>query len=180
MLHENTNYMKELDILEQDNPDLKEKLLEFIETQIKFKALRRSKIFHDGIYNIFNHGDPKYDISDKTFIDSVNNVWSSSAGVNSVIADIYTISRIFKKFNMEKIQEKAYYNGATDQPERAHNIIIYAGDFHAQTYRKFLKDVLNFDKLEVAGKEEPYDKVGEKLYCLDMKKILPFFSKWEF
>ncbi len=38
------------------------------------------------------------------------------------------------------------------QPDKAQNIIIYAGDLHSQVYRKFLKDVFDFEKIEVAGK----------------------------
>jgi serine/threonine protein kinase len=76
------------------------------------------------------------------------------------------------------MKQKAYKE-ATDQPDKAHNIIIYAGDSHSQLYRKFLKEVLDFDKIEVAGKEEPYGRAGELMYCIDMEPITqPLFSKY--
>ena len=79
---------------------------------------------------------------------------------------------------MSEMKEKAYKE-ATDQPDKAHNIIIYAGDLHSQVYRKFLKDVLHFEKIEVAGKEEPYGETGESTYCIDIKPITqPLFSKY--
>lgn len=51
---------------------------------------------------------------------------------------------------------------------------------HSQVYRKFLKDVLDFEKIEVAGKEEPYgEEVGEATHCIDMEPITqPLFSKY--
>jgi hypothetical protein len=68
---------------------------------------------------------------------------------------------------------------------------IYAGDFHAQSYRKFLKEVLDFDQIEKAGKVEKFriegepldlEKFrvdGETLRCINMKTISqPFFSEW--
>jgi hypothetical protein len=112
------------------------------------------------------------------FIAAFISIHQSIAKVNALYTDLYTLLRIFKTFNMSEIKEKAYKQ-ATDQPDKAHNIIIYGGDFHGQTYRKFLKEVLDFDKIEVAGKEEPYKKMGEKMYCIDMKTIKqPLFSKY--
>ena len=97
--------------------------------------------------------------------------------INSLAPDMYLMSRVFKIFDMNKIKEKAHAN-ATDQPSQARNIIIYAGDFHAQTYRKFLK-VLNFDRIEKAGKLEKFRVVGEPIHCINMNTISqPFFSKW--
>jgi len=97
--------------------------------------------------------------------------------INSLAPDMYLMSRVFKIFDMNKIKEKAHAN-AIDQPSQARNIIIYAGDFHAQTYRKFLK-VLNFDRIEKAGKLEKFRVVGEPIHCINMKTISqPFFSKW--
>ena len=151
--------MKELDRLEK----------EIIEKIMKY---RRSWI--DNVYIIFNN----HEYTDEQFVTAFENTYKPVLRINVLYTDLYTLLRIFKKFKISEMKEKAYKE-ATDQPEKAHNIIIYAGDFHAQTYRKFLKEVLNFEKIEVAGKEEKYesDFEGEIINCVDMKTITqPLFS----
>ena len=56
------------------------------------------------------------------------------------------------------------------------NVIIYTGDRHAERYRKFLKEKLNFDQIAQSG----LPKTDKKpIYCLDMKTIpQPLFSTW--
>jgi hypothetical protein len=163
---------KELERLENDDPTMKKTILDFIEKEIaetvmKYRDIRKK------IVNIILKND-----KDKVeeFIYSFIIIKDFITEVNVLYTDLYTLLRIFKTFNMSEIKEKAYEQ-ATDQPEKAHNIIIYGGDLHAQTYRKFFTEVLHFDKLEVAGKEEKYQEVGENMYCIDMKTISqPLFS----
>jgi hypothetical protein len=71
------------------------------------------------------------------------------------------------------LEEKSYV-GATDQPLRAHNIIIYAGNGHAERHRTFLER-LKFKPIGSSGKSGDYPSK----YCIDMKTIKqPFFSEW--
>jgi len=60
-----------------------------------------------------------------------------------------------------------------DEPENPHNIIIYAGDAHADRCRKFLEDVASFKRLEQNTVETPIRAKN----CLDMTGITqPLFS----
>ena len=98
----------------------------------------------------------------------------------SCFADGYLLARVFKDFNMSEMDEKAY-KGATHQPNRAHNIIIYAGDAHANKYRNFLS-YIGFTEIDSYGidleKPNPYvDIPNMPINCLDMRNIKqPFFS----
>ena len=98
----------------------------------------------------------------------------------SCFADGYLLARVFKDFNMDKMDEKAY-KGATHQPNRAHNIIIYAGDAHADNYRNFLS-YIGFTEIDSLGidleKPNPYAHIPNMpRNCLDMRNInQPFFS----
>ena len=85
---------------------------------------------------------------------------------------------------MEKKKDKSYF----DQPKSAHNIIIYGGDFHSESYRDFLSSI-GFHEIDNTGDinknyfdydyaQLSEDKVSNKpKNCLDMRKIKqPFFS----
>ena len=93
-------------------------------------------------------------------------------------ADVYLLGRMFKIFDMSEMEKKAY-KGATDQPNRANNIIIYCGDNHAKNYRNFLESI-GFNEIDHTGdlKEDilkPIPKTPKN--CVDMRKIKqPFFS----
>jgi hypothetical protein len=164
---------KELERLQNDDPKMKDTILHFIQKEITETVMQYRDIWKKNVSIINNH---EHKVAE--FIAAFISIHQSIAKVNALYTDLYTLLRIFKTFNMSEIKEKAYKQ-ATDQPDKAHNIIIYGGDFHGQTYRKFFTDILNFDKIEVAGKEEPYKKMGEKMYCIDMKTIKqPLFSKY--
>lgn len=128
--------------------------------------------------------------TEEEFYNAFTTIDKNLSKINGLMTDIYAMARVFKIFDMKQIKEKAHAN-ATDQPSQARNIIIYAGDFHAQSYRKFLKEVLDFDQIEKAGKVEKFriegepldlEKFrvdGETLRCINMKTISqPFFSEW--
>ena len=71
--------------------------------------------------------------------------------------------------------EKKAYSGATDQPIRAHNIIIYAGETHSEIYRKFLEQN-TFKEIGKAGNTQ-----NEIITCLDMKTIRePLLETYKF
>jgi hypothetical protein len=164
---------KELDRLEKD-PVMQHNILDFIQKEITKKAMKWKTFFNDNVNIIFNND--KHTVLE--FVNAFELVKNGLNRIGSRYADLYTLLRVFKTFNMSEMKQKAYKE-ATDQPDKAHNIIIYAGDSHSQLYRKFLKEVLDFDKIEVAGKEEPYGRAGELMYCIDMEPITqPLFSKY--
>ena len=68
---------------------------------------------------------------------------------------------------MKKKTDKSYF----DQPNRAHNIIIYCGNKHANNYRDFLSSMAFHD---ITGN---LTEINTAKNCLDMRKIKqPFFS----
>jgi len=169
---------KEIERLKKYDPKMKDKILHFFEKEIIEKVMKQKNVLNANVKVILILNDNISSIlSDRLFVISFRNILISLAQIGAIYADLYTILRIFKTFNMSEMKEKAYKQ-ATDQPDKAHNIIIYAGDLHSQVYRKFLKEVLDFDKIEVAGKEEEQGG-GEPMYCIDMEPITqPLFSKY--
>ena len=93
---------------------------------------------------------------------------------NSKIVDAYTLSRVFKVYDVKKPAFKG--NIKRDQPSEAHNIILYGGDEHAETYRNFLKSI-NFKEINNIGYREGIVDEWKPSNCLDMKEFpQPFFS----
>ena len=89
----------------------------------------------------------------------------------AITADVYMLSRMFKKFNLTKLGFKGAIQG--DQPDEARNIIIYGGDQHAQRCRRFL-NLLDFEEIGKTGQSEPTNGYDS---CIDMKHISqPFFT----
>lgn len=172
---------KELERLNGD-PVMKDKILHFFEKEITEKVMKERNLLYVNVKIIFkdtySQNPRQHRASDAKFKNAFIVIFDFTTDIISKYVDLYALLRIFKTFNMSEMKEKAYKE-ATDQPNKPHNIIIYAGDLHSQVYRKFLKDVLDFEKIEVAGKEEPYDEMGEAMYCIDMEPITqPLFSKY--
>jgi len=108
------------------------------------------------------------------FEKSFNLINNSLISVNSLVADVYLLSRLFKNFDLTQMQEKGYV-GTTDQPAKATNIIIYTGSKHADTYRLFLKNKLDFKQIAETGLK----KKDSYIHCIDMSTIpQPFFNSW--
>lgn len=77
-----------------------------------------------------------------------------------IMVDVYTLSRVFKKFNVKNV----------NQPEEPTNIIIYAGNHHSKRYRKFLKNN-GYNEILSSGLEHTFHR-----RCLDLRDIpQPFF-----
>jgi len=94
----------------------------------------------------------------------------------AIIPDVYLLARMFKDFDMTKM--KTHANDVTDQPNKAYNVIIYTGNNHANTYRRYLKDIAGFEEIASTGKSE-INEGEERKYCIDMRRIpQPFFSTW--
>jgi|694.fasta_scaffold61936_2 hypothetical protein len=163
-IHSNKFIVKEL---KKVNPDMQDLILNFIRKEFLEKTKQLRKMWQHNIPIIFN-----YSHKDKAFVLAIKTIVSDKIIVPmSLVADTYALARILKNFDM-KDMEKAY-TGATDQPSKAHNIIIYTGDLHAQTYRKFL-DSINFTQIARSGISS-----FENITCLNMKTIpQPLFSVW--
>lgn len=161
-IHSNKFVVKELKKVDADMQDL---ILKFIRNEFLEKTKQLRKMWQHNVPIILN-----YPHKDKAFILAIKTIVSDKIIVPMcLVADTYALSRIFKNFNMNDM-EKAY-TAATDQPSKAHNIIIYTGDLHAQTYRKFL-DSINFTQIARSGISS-----FENITCLNMKTIpQPLFS----
>lgn len=104
------------------------------------------------------------------YIDTCKRIYNSIVDlymidIGTYYMDIYTIIRMFKKFN-----------NLENQPTRAHNILHYAGSAHTKNIYEFLL-INGFEELE-------RDSVGDfdsKSNCIQMENVLqPLFSEWLF
>jgi len=113
------------------------------------------------------------------FEKSFNSINNSLISVNSLVADVYLLCRLFKNFDLTQMEEKGYV-GATDQPAKATNIIIYTGSEHADTYRLFLENKLDFKQIAETGlKKRDHKDPNSYMHCINMKTIpQPFFNSW--
>jgi len=163
-IHTNRFVVKEL---KKVDPIMKDLILNFIRNEFLEKTKSLRKMWQHNVSIILN-----YPHKDKAFVLAIKSVFTDKIICPMCLeADTYALARVFKNFDM-KDMEKAY-TGATDQPSKAHNIIIYTGDLHAQTYRKFL-DSIGFTQIARSGISS-----FENITCLNMKTIpQPFFSVW--
>ena len=137
--------------------------------EYKNDSLKKDDLFFE------NYGLKYQDISNT--ISSIYKVFTTQVlYFNVIITDAYLLARIFKTF---KIDNPHIEQRKTDEPAEPHNIIIYAGNFHCQNYRKFLRS-LGFRVVEKSGplEKQPLEAKIMK-NCVDMTSITqPLFSKW--
>jgi len=157
----------------------------FMETEIVRIAMKHREIYYKLTYAILtmvkqrNEEDEedkedKEDKEDELFYDAFEVLIKYITKPSARIADVYLLARLFKDFDMTKMNTHA--NDVTDQPAKAYNVIIYAGDSHAKKCRHFLNDIAGFEEIASSGEF----KEGETTkHCIDMRKIpQPFFSTW--
>jgi hypothetical protein len=140
--------------------ELHEKITDFFEQSIRTFVYSNKENWNDNIDIVI---DAKTNMND--YLNSVKFIFDPCMRLLSHIADMYTICRMFKDFDLEKKP----YEGADykDQPKRANNIIIYAGDAHSIFYRAFL-DKMQFEKISAKSQSQT---------CIDVRNFpLPFFS----
>lgn len=88
---------------------------------------------------------------------------------NAILVDIYTLARMFKKFELNNTKNIR----KTDEPEEPHNIIMYSGDAHSENVRRFLHEKLEFDLISESKGDPRLD------FCVDIRHFeQPFFSSW--
>uniref|UniRef100_A0A6C0H493 Uncharacterized protein n=1 Tax=viral metagenome TaxID=1070528 RepID=A0A6C0H493_9ZZZZ len=149
--------------------DLVEKIKTFFNENTKKIIRTNETIWIENIKVILDfltEKSTKYD--DYDFVNSVIAVFVPCFEFVCTIPDIYTISRMFKEFNIKKLAYKDEVN--EDQPKRAHNIIVYSGNKHSIMYRKFL-EFIGFE--EISSTNMHFS--GQT--CIDVREFpLPFFS----
>jgi hypothetical protein len=172
-----------------ENTDLKERIISFIMSEMVKIANRDKKAWQQYttyiltiITKTYTEDEDKLKSFDDSLIEFyVEKTISLLLDPHAILADFYTLLRIFKNFVMTDM-EKAYV-GATDQPSSASNIIIYAGDSHSDRYRRFLKEIGN-NPIEKTGNflnhSEDFAVFSDDALpknCIDMSRISqPFFS----
>lgn len=144
----------------------KKLLLDFLEAEILDEAMVYRERFQNYLASFH---------TDNMNINNIIRGVQETCSINSIVVDMYAISRMFKKFKNVK-----------NQPERPHNIIIYSGDAHSTRYRKFLK-YLDFKTINETG-GIPYDYAYRNRYnknspsyenCADISNFKqPFFSEY--
>jgi hypothetical protein len=179
-LEENPYIKKELNKI--NNPQLKPIILNFYGKLLCKQLTKNIPHIQRDILNILNYKEISED--DEKILKSIVRIKLFLTLPFAHFADVYLIARVFKDFDMEKKKDKSYF----DQPNRAHNIIIYGGDFHSESYRDFLSSIgfheidntgdINKNYIDFDYAQLSKDKVSNKpKNCLDMRKIKqPFFS----
>lgn len=163
-------------------------ILRFILDEIKLLALPLKKPLQTNLKNLFILLENYRVTYDSTGTPKKVTVSSEDADIiisyvkmfrhfllhmESLIADAYLLSRVFKKFNINTDEPKK--KRGFDEPQTPHNVIIYAGDSHAQRYRKFLENHMNCKRLEQNIYD--YSMPVHSTNCLNMKGIKqPLFS----
>ena len=163
--------IKELDKIKEDL-SLKDRILYFIKEQLKERIKEERIVWQKNSIILLNRANH----SDGEVADAIEHI--KLHYIAALIADVYLLARMFKDFNMRDIEEKGY-KGATDQPDRARNIIVYAGDGHSIIYRNFLESI-GFEEYGRSGKSEVKNS-SEPSFCVDMdigNIKQPFFSEW--
>ena len=169
-LEENPYIKKELNKI--NNPQLKPIILNFYGKLLCKQLTVDIPHIQKDILNILNYKE----ISDnEKILNSIIRIKLFLTLPFTHFADVYLIARVFKDFDMEKKKDKSYF----DQPKSAHNIIIYGGNFHCESYRSFLSSI-GFHEIE----HYRYFKYAQSEFipvettnCVDMRKIKqPLFS----
>ena len=115
----------------------------------------------DLIYIIENKLPSSYSNLYSDYFDVVNNYLIL---LESLIMDVYTISRIFKRFDIKS---------GILQPSEVSNIIIYAGEAHSDIYREFLV-YIGFNTIDYKRNFQLNDQENER--CLNISSFQqPFF-----
>lgn len=162
-----------------ENKEVRKFIIEFLQEENRknmntYKLLWRT---HCTIVLQFLKPSGKDSPSPEKFEESFDYIYKSLNNLNGVVTDVYLLSRLFKVFDLTKMEEKAY-TGATDQPAKATNVVIYTGDTHAARYRNFLEKKLDFKQIAETGLNKT-NKDGGYPNCIDMKTIpQPFFNFW--
>ena len=163
--------VRELRKLESFSLDLSDKLEDFIKDEIDERVDTFYETFQTNLTLLteYNKLYPQLLVAPPNIMESFHKISGCLINIVTILPDLYNLARMFKKYNLNK----PGFQGArrNDQPEEAHNIVVYAGDQHSQRVRRFLNR-LGFEEIDKTGQSENSDDT-----CINMKSIRqPFFS----
>ena len=167
LIYEHPYVKKELEHLVAKEPTIAYQIKTFFDDIISKKINESTQLLYDNIKIMYETAD------NISFVNSTIIVNQICRDLICNLADIYNMCRVFKVFDIDN-KDKSPYEGAIyqDQPRRAHNIIIYAGDFHCEIYRKFLV-YMDFKQIAVA---QNFNIQAQS--CVDVRHFpKPFFSR---
>lgn len=151
--------------------------LEIIDAELKTKGYEILKV--DSFKNGTNEMET---ITKDKYIElvriAIQKLWSFFGDLNVMRMDVYTLSRIFRKFNYRNYKDDVPYDVEYNTYEKYHpdepkNIIIYVGGDHATNYRNFLNK--HPDKFETVFGINTADR--DMNICLSLANVnLPFFQ----
>ena len=157
---------KELTNLQTTDNEIAEQIKMFFTVFIRETVSSQFLTIKENVKIIYSASDPY------TFVNSINQVSIFCGNLLCNICDIYNMCRVFKSFNIENPDKLPHLLAVVgDQPKKTHNIIIYAGEYHCNIYRKFLKDTGEFKLIAEVNNLDTADA------CIDVRFFpKPFFS----
>ena len=145
----------EIDSEKIDIKKLIKKVKDFVDTLDKYSTGKTYNLFQSVVTP--DDREILLNLSFVAFLISIN---------AHISTDYYLLCRIFKVFDFTKRKNYRW----TDEPKEPHNIIIYAGDTHSKTVRKFLKE-LEFKNISSVNTSTRIRN------CIDMRSFpQPLFS----
>jgi hypothetical protein len=152
---------------------------------------RLIKIMSEKIQKQLNNLDGSLNFNKQELIDFIVNTYDKkyntnvkSFGIITSLIDIYLLARMFRKYD-DKTKLKRGVSGCiikrTNDNNVSKNIIVYAGDYHINTYKDFFSDVLGIkptvevshDWLNKDGSVN-LKKIKNINKCINIPHIQPF------
>jgi hypothetical protein len=154
--------------------EIMKSIKDFTEKEIVRKAMSFRDTYIELINTIVEKSEePEEGGNEITFYNAFEDFIDCIIKTSARISDVYLLARMFKDFDMTKMKTHANRD-ITDQPNRAYNVIIYAGNSHSEFCRRYLKEVAGFEEIASTGTNK-----GKEVNCIDMRTIpQPFFSTW--
>jgi len=150
-----------------EKSDLLFRLMPFMSSELKLKINNYGENFPKNINILLNQETSQEDeISSAT-----NFVANALLQIGSITSDFYTLSRMYKPYRINDTTKPAFEGAIIgDQPKKAHNIIVYAGEVHSNRFRRFLKsqNIIMYERTGI---------LDENKTCINTRDIrMPFFN----
>jgi len=146
-------------------------LMDFMSYELKLKINNYGDNFPKNINILLNHvtSQPDEVISAKKFVEN------AVRQIGYITNNYYTLIRMYKSYRINDTTKPAFEGAIIgDQPKKAHNIIVYAGELHSNRFRRFLKsqNIIMYERTGI---------LDENKTCINTRDIrMPFFNISDF